>query len=357
MRFRASLPIAVAFLAACSVEPPEVASIALGSPQGSELSFQAVDAGTGAELTDGQMTVRYLVRAPVTLDASGVERVSSREPFSVQQEVAEENLVVEVRLEADSYHRLDTVLMVPRGGTGGPFTLRMSRKLGGQTAAGGSSRPAAGRPTTAQPASAQPTTSQPAAGAAAIDRAPMLAGNQAFARGDWSAAVQAYERMPEPRDRSSAYADEYRDARVNQGIAAINRGERATALDALEEALTFDDVGYQAYLRAAQVQCEVGRGGEARGTLAILDREVNRMPPADRPMIRALRHYYEGLCAEQEFDAASGSARISAGAAAIRAYEAFAEAGAEVSPISAELQTALDDAQNRIAGIRQRIRG
>jgi len=46
----------------------------------------------------------------ITLDAAGLERVSSLEPYRVEESVAEDSLVVEVRLEAASYHRLDTVL-------------------------------------------------------------------------------------------------------------------------------------------------------------------------------------------------------------------------------------------------------
>jgi len=330
--------------------------VELGSPEASALSFQAVDAGSGAALNDGEMTVRYLVRSPIMLDASAVETVSSREPYRVAHEIAEPNLVLEVRLEAASYHRLDTVLSVPRGGSGGPFTLRMARKLGGEAvAAPASNRPAAGGPRPAtQPV--QPAA-QPAVAAAAIDRSALLAGNQAFGRGDWLAATQAYEQMPEPGDRASAYSDEYKQALVQRGIAHINRGEMGGALDALEAALGFDKPGYQAYLRAGQAQCAVGRTDEGRGTLAILSREVNQMPPAQRPMVNALRGYYDGLCSEGEFDRATAAMdRVRAGAAAIKAFEEFRTAGGAVSPATPELQGALDDAATRIAAIRGRIR-
>jgi tetratricopeptide (TPR) repeat protein len=348
--------IALVLLAACSAEPPAALQIALGAPESSALSFQAVDAGTGAALTDSRMTVRYLVRAPITLDASAVEVVSSGEPYRVSHDVAEENLVLEVRLESDSYHRLDTVLSVPRGGSGGPFTLRMSRKLGGQTAAATRPADATSRPTS-QPAASQPTPPL-ASSAAAIDRSALVAGNQAYGRGDWAAATEAYERMQEPNDRSSAYAEEYTQALVQRGMAHLDRGEMGGALEALEEAMTYPEPGYKAYVHGAQAQCAVGRADEGRGTLAILSREVNRMPPGDRPMINALKLYYEGMCNEGDFDRTEAvTARVSAGASAIRAYDEFIEAAAGVSPVTPELRTALDDAEARKAGIRQRIRG
>jgi len=122
--------------------------------------------------------------------------------------------------------------------------------------------------------------------------------------------------------------------------------------------MTYPEPGYQAYLRSAEAQCAVGRADEGRGTLAILSREVNQMPPADRPMISALKLYYEGVCNEGDFDRTEAvAARVSAGAAAIKAYDEFIEAAAGVSPVSQELQSALDDAEARKTGIRQRIRG
>ena len=357
-RSRSISVIAAALLAACSAEPPVAVQVALGAPESSALSFQAVDAGTGAALTDNRMTVRYLVRAPITLNVAAVETVLSGEPYELSHDIAEERLVVEVRLESDSYHRLDTVLAVTRGASEGPFTLRMSRKLGGQTASAGN-RPSAGasRPAATQPLAAQPTT-QPATTAPPIDRAALLAGNQAFERGDWAAAARAYEGMQAPNDRSSAYAGEYTQGLVQRGIAHLNRGEMGGALEALEEAMTFPEPGHHAYLRGAEAQCAVGRADEGRGTLAILSREVNRMPPGDRPMINALKFYYEGMCNEGDFDRTEAvAARVGAGAAAIRAYDEFIAAAVGVSPGTPALQSALDDAEARKTGIRQRIRG
>ena len=100
-----------------------------GAPESSEILLQAVDAGTGGALADAQLTVRHLVRFPVTLDESAVESVPVGEPYSISHPISWDSLVVEVRLEAASYHRLDTVLAVARGGTTGATTLRMTRRL------------------------------------------------------------------------------------------------------------------------------------------------------------------------------------------------------------------------------------
>ncbi|NJD18150.1 MAG: hypothetical protein FIA95_02550, partial [Gemmatimonadetes bacterium] len=135
---RRLLPLLAALSAAgCSGEAELPTRAPLGPAEESRLTFQAVDAGTGGAITNDQMTVRYLVRAPITLDAAAVDRVSSVEPYAIAHPVAEDSLVVEVRLEAASYHRLDTVLAVARGGAAGPFTLRMARRLERAAAAGG----------------------------------------------------------------------------------------------------------------------------------------------------------------------------------------------------------------------------
>jgi len=348
--------LSLALLGACALEPPVVETLALGSPESSQLTFQAVDAGTGSALTDSEMTVRYLVRAPITLNASAVESVPAAEAYRIQHEVAEADLVVEVRLEADSYHRLDTVLSVPRGGSGGPFTIRMARRLDqvAQGAAAPTTRPAV---STTPPAS-QPTTQPAASGPAPIDRAPLDAGNRAFASGDWNAAVNAYERMSPPNDPSSAYASEYAAALTQRGQAHLNRGEMGGALEAFEDAVEFEGVGYRASLGLGQTQCMVGRTEEGRGTLAILGREVNRMPPADRPTVAALIEYQRGRCSEGEFDRATETLdRVRTGAAAIRELEAFVEQAGGISSPEPELQAAIDDAGRRIDDIRQKIRG
>ena len=49
--------------------------------------------------------------------------------------------------------------------------------------------------------------------------------------------------------------------------------------------------------------------------------------------------------------------RVRTGAAAIREYEGFLELAGDVSPTPPELQAAIDDATQRIAAVRRRIRG
>jgi tetratricopeptide (TPR) repeat protein len=208
-----------------------------------------------------------------------------------------------------------------------------------------------------QPA-ASPPSARPAAATATIDRSALDAGNQAYARGDWLEATTAYERMQAPSDPSSAYAGEYAEALVQRGIAHINRAEYGGALEALETAMNLDDPGFEAHLRLGQTQCAVGRTDEGRGNFAALARVINRMPPAERPFATAMTEYYKGRCSEGDFDRAEATLeRMSAGAGAIREYEKFIELAGNVSPSSAELQAAVDDATQRIAGVRARIRG
>lgn len=88
-----------------------------------------MDGGTGGPLADDEMTVRYLARSPITLDGASVDRIPEAEPCTIRHRVARDGLVVEVRSEAFSYHRVDTALSVGRGRTGGPHAIR--ERLGG----------------------------------------------------------------------------------------------------------------------------------------------------------------------------------------------------------------------------------
>ena len=83
-------------IVACSGEADSPAEVLLGDPEVSEIILQAVDAGTGAALSDDRLTIRYLVRSPITLDASATEQVSSGEPYRIEHPVAEDRMVVEV---------------------------------------------------------------------------------------------------------------------------------------------------------------------------------------------------------------------------------------------------------------------
>jgi tetratricopeptide (TPR) repeat protein len=355
--------VGLAFMASCANEPAPPPELALGPPQTSDLEFQAVDAGTGGALTDRQLTVRYLVRSPITLDASAVERVSSTEPYRIEQEIAEDEMVIEVRLEADSYHRLDTVLSAPRGGSAGPFTLRMSRRLERAVSGRPARRPVSGSPTNASagggtPAASRPAAPPPSAGDASVDRSAMLAGDRAFRAGKWLAATEAYQRMPAPNDETSDYAGQYQAALLRRGVAHINRAEYGGALEALEEATDLPNADFRIYLRLGQAQCAVGRTEEGRGTLATLGRRASRLRGGDKGLATSLVEYQRGICSQGEFDRAKSTMdRVRTGARAIRELQAFIGLAEALPSAPDELQNAVDDAKKRIADMQSRIRG
>ncbi len=282
---------------ACSGEADSPAQVPLGEPEASEIVLQAVDAGTGAALSDDRMTVRYLVRSPITLDASAAERVPSGETYRIEHAVAEDRLVIELRLEAPSYHRLDTVLAVARGSSAGPFTIRMARRL---------DRVVGGRPppSTARPIS-RPAPADPDAG---IDRTALRAGDRAFQTGDWAAATSAYARMEAPPRGTGTYAGEYAQALVNQGISHINLGEWGGALDALEEAVGFESAGSSAFLRLTQAQCSVGRTDAGRRSL--IELAGRAIPADDRASVLALVEYRRAMCSQNEFGRAKSAIEV-----------------------------------------------
>ncbi len=347
-----SLALLGAFTGGCSGEAEPLGNEPTGPAEQSEVVLQAVDAGTGAALTDGQLTVRYLVRAPITLDASAVDQVSASEPYRIAHAVAEDNLVVELRLEAQSYHRLDTVLTVARGASAGPYTVRMTRRLD-RTAATGRPKPAGGGRATS-PSSAP---SQPADPDAGIDRAALRAGNEAFQAGDWVAATSAYLNMVEPPRRTGVYARAYQQALVRQGVSHINLGEWAGALNALEEAVTFDSPGFNAYLTLGQAQGEVGRSDDGRQSLDRIEAASSSIPAGDRPVVLALVAYQRAVCGQGDFERAeSALQRVQMGSLTIQAFEAFIEQTEALNPQPARLQQAAGNARRRIAEIRDRMR-
>lgn len=340
-------------LAGCFTPPDGPPEVRVAGLEPTSLVLQAVDAGTGSALADAEMTVRYLVRAPIVFDASAVDRVRSVEPYRIDMPVGEENLVLEVRLEADSYHRLDTVFSVPRGSSAGPLTMRLSPRLGrvagGAAPAGGSPQPAAGA--TAPPAAT-------AASGAGPDRAPMTAGDRAFGEESWLAATEAYQRMPAPVDDLDAYGRAYLDAKVRQGIAHINRSEYSRALEVLEEAADMREPTAEAYLRLAQSQCAVGRSEEGLGTLAQVGRMRNRLLPAEQSRVSAMMVYHRGVCMHLDFERAEATRdRVRAGAQAMQELNAFVEGARAMSPVPTDVYSAVQDAERRVAEIRRAMGG
>ena len=289
------------------------------------------------------MTVRYLVRTPIALEVARVEEVSSAEPYEISHEIADSLLVVEVRLEADSYHRTDTVLRVPRGGSAGPLTVRMSRRLDRMTDA---TEPEA------RPEEVLGTTP------ADVGRAAMREGDRAFAARAWLEATEAYQRMPTPDDEASAYGRDYLKAKRRQGVAHINRSEFGRAVEVFEEVTGMEAPGAEAYLGLAQAQCAVGRVEEGRGTLAQVDRMKNRLGASEQSRLAALVAYQRGVCSHGEFERARTTReRVRAGADAIERLNAFIEGARAMSPVPQEVFEAVQDAERRVEEIRRRAGG
>jgi hypothetical protein len=322
----------------------------LGALEPTSLTFQAVDAGTGAALADREMTVRYLVRSPIVFDASSVERVPSIEPYEIAHAVNDSELVLEVRVEADSYHQLDTVLTVPRGSSAGPMTVRLSRRLDRVA----QSTPGVARPGPTMPATTAAVT--PAGSATTEDRATLVQGDRAFNQESWLEATEAYQRLSPPADDMSEYGRQYLEARIRQGIAHINRSEYARALEIFEEVAGMESPGPTAQLRLAQTQCAVGRSEEGRGTLAQLERARSRMDPVQQSFVSAMVAYRRGVCSHEEFDRSENPReRVRAGAQATQELNAFIEGARIMSPVPPEVYTAVQDAERRVEDIKRGV--
>ena len=333
--------------------PPEMPlEEPLGHPEAATIFVQAVDAGTGAALADPEMTVRYFVRSPITLDASSVERVASIEPYEIRQVIQEDALVLEMRLEAGSYHSLDTVLAVAKGATTGPLTMRMARRL--DLVARGDAEP---EPEPPPPPPGGGRGTLPASNAGP-DRAALVAGNRAFERGAWLEATESYARMQLPDDPDTAYGREYQQALLRRGVAHMNRAEYGAALEVLESAASYGTPGFQTFLRLAAAQCAVGRTEEGRGTLAQLQRGLNRRSQNEQLLVGALIDYERGLCSHGEFDRAQTTReRVRTGSAAIQELQSFIDFGERIEPVPPVVQTAIEDTRSRIELIRRRMAG
>jgi hypothetical protein len=335
--------VALAGATACYTPPDSLPSVRTGALESTVLLLQAVDAGTGAVLSDAEMTVRYLIRSPIVFDASSVDKVPTVEPYEISHRVDQDSLVVEVRFEADSYYRLDTVLSVPRGASAGPMTMRLARRL----------ERTADRPTTVPtPEPEQPT------GVASGDRRAMQAGDRAFNREQWFEATEAYQTMPAPDDEMSEYGRAFRDARLRQGIAHINRAEFGRALELFEEVIDMEDPSAEAYLRLTEAQCAVGRTEEGLGTLAQVGRLRSRMDPVEQSYVSAMMAYRRGVCSMGSFERAQTTReRVQAGAQATRELNAFIEGARAMSPVPPEVYDAVLDAERRVEVIRRRAMG
>lgn len=308
------LLLSSALVAGCSGDPGPFTEPLAGPPRTSALRFQAVDAGTGAALVDPRVTVRYLVRTPITVDASAVEEIAATDAYEITQAVGSDSLVVEVRLEAPSYLRLDTALAVARGASVGPLTLRMTRRLERAASADGRGGAAVG---------GQPSSSP-------------------------AAAVPAATADPE--------ASAYQETLVRRAMAHIEQNEYAAALDVLDEAVGLGIVNPVAHLRLAQVQCAVGRVDEGRTTLGRME-GLAFGDPGQRPLVEAYAQYGQGLCTQQEFlKVQAGIELARVGGKAVRELEAFIRAADAIASPPAGLREAVTDARARIEEIRERAR-
>lgn len=341
---RIAASIGVAALTGCYTPPDPPPTARTGALEPTRLVVQAVDAGTGSVLQDEELTVRYLVREPIVFDVAAVDTVPSVEPYEISHSLGDPQLVLEVRLEAASYHRLDTVLTVPRGGSAGPLTMRMSRRL---------DRVVEQPSTTPVVAPPDPTPSPTSSG-----RAVMQVGDRAFDRQAWLEATEAYQRMPAPSDDMSQYGRDYLQAKIRQGVAHINRSEFERALEIFEEVTAMRQPGPNAYLRLAETQCAVGRTEEGRGTLAQVARARSGMDPVQQSTVSAMIAYQRGVCSHGEFDRAQTTRdRVRTGAQATQELNAFVEGARAMSPVPPEVYNAVQDAERRVAEIRRRAGG
>ncbi len=319
----------------------------MGEPASSEIMVRAVDATTGADLTDAALTIRYLARAPITLDATGVEEVPSNEPYHIVHAVAEDSMILELRLEAPSYYKLDTVVSVARGATAGPYRLAMAPRSG---------RAAGGRPA-ASPSGGQPSGgggARPAA-PAAEDRSTMMAGDRAFQNGDWRGAAREYLRMPEPRDRGGDYAREYQMALVRLGITFINLGDWQGAHDALQEAVAFDFREYTAFFYLGQVQCVLGQYPAGRQSLNHIREWLSMyISEGQQPIVLALLDFQLGMCSYGEYSQARLQGDMErARQQAVQEFQSFLDQANAFPTMPPEIQAAAGEARRIMGEIRR----
>lgn len=320
-------------------------------PALSEVTVEVVDAATGSSLVDENLTLRYLARAPITLDATAVEVVPSSEPFRIGHDITEDSLVLELRLEAPSYERLDTVLAVAWGASAGivrvPLTPRPERVASG---GGGETTPSTS--TDRQPP--EQTEVDPDPPPRETDRSPMETGDAAFGNADWAGAARAYSRMRAPANRQDDYALDYELALVRQGIAHINLGQWQEANGVLQEAVDFDFREYTAFFYLGQVQCVLGQYDAGRQSLNHIPEWLTlSISEAQRPIVLTLIDYQLAMCSYGQAQQARTQAELqNARDRALMEFQSFVDKAEAMVPIPPEIQGALADARQRMAEMR-----
>jgi tetratricopeptide (TPR) repeat protein len=336
----------LALLGGCSGDGRSPGQGALHEPAMSEVTVEAVDRTTGSALVDDAFTLRYLARKPVTLDATAVEEVPSSEGYHIGHSIQEDSLVLELRLEAPSYERLDTVLAVAWGSSLGTVRVPLSPRVDRVAAGEGPGR--------------QPSTSTPAdrpggnVSAGGPDRGPLEAGDRAFEIGDWAGAVRAYGRMPAPSNREADYAFDYELALVRQGISHINLGQWQEAHDVLQAAVAFDFREYTAFFYLGQVQCVLGQYDAGRQTLNhIPDWLTLSISEAQRPIVLTLIEYQLAMCTYGESRQARTQSDLQRlRSQALQEFQRFMDTAEALTPMPPEVQAAVADARQRLVEIR-----
>jgi tetratricopeptide (TPR) repeat protein len=191
-----------------------------------------------------------------------------------------------------------------------------------------------------------------------VDRTQMRIGDRAFSREAWLEATEAYQRMPEPVDEMDEYGRAFLDAKIQQGVAHVNRSEFGRALEIFEEAVEIESPGPDAYLHLAEAQCAVGRSEEGRGTLSQLSRARSGMRPVQQSYVAAMIAYRRAVCSNGEFDRAETTRdRVRAGAQATQELNAFVEGARAMSPVPPDVYNAVLDAERRVLEIRRLMGG
>ena len=341
-----SILVSLALLGGCTGDGRAPARGPAHEPAATDLTVEAMDGVTNEALVDDSFTVRYLARAPITLDATAVEQVPSTQGYRIGHDVSADSLVVELRLEAPSYERLDTVLAVAWGSSLGTVRIPLMPRADRTAAAA----PPGGRETPA-PAPANRT---PVSTPGEVDRSPLEAGDRAFTNADWAGAARAYARMPVPSNREGEYALDYELALVRLGISHINLGQWSEAHDVLQRAVSFDFREYTAFFYLGQVQCVLGQYDAGRQSLTHIPEWLTlSISEAQRPVVLALIDYQLAMCTYGE----SRQARTQSDLRRLRdqamqEFQRFIDQALTFSPLPPELQAAVADAQQRMAEIR-----
>jgi tetratricopeptide (TPR) repeat protein len=342
-----SILCCLALLGGCSRDGDSSGQPPLHDPAMTELTVEAVDGSTGSSLVDDSFTLRYLAREPTTLDATAVEEVPSSGSYHIGHSIGVDSLVLELRLEAPSYERLDTVLAVAWGSSLGTVRVPLTPRADRVATEGR----AGGRPSTPTPSGPPPSGATPASG---VDRRPLEAGDRAFENGDWAGAVRAYDRMPAPSDREADYAFDYELALVRKGISQINLGQWQAAHDVLQEAVSFDFREYTAFFYLGQVQCVLGQYEAGRQSLNhIPDWLTLSISEAQRPIVLTLIEYQLAMCTYGEARQARTQADLQRlRGQALEEFQRFVDRAESLAPMPPEVQAAVSDARQRMAEMR-----